>query len=133
MNRDPEAEVARAEREALLEAQHIGTHVIDRLAAIVGHEEVVLAEHPLRDVSQQRTHLGRGDAPADRCEGIVRHLLAEALHQRVEQVAHRREVGVDPLPAIEHHRAHVAGRVQTRVRGDQFLGDDRERTEVGVE
>ena len=63
----------------------------------------------------------------------MRHLLAEALHQRIEQVAHRREVGVDPLAAVEHDGAHVPGRVQPGVRGDELLGDDRQRAEVGVE
>ena len=36
-----------------------------------------------------------------------------------------RDVRVDPLAPVEHDRAHVAGRVQPGVLGDELLGDDR--------
>jgi hypothetical protein len=45
----------------------------------------------------------------------------------------KREVGVDPFPAIEHYRTDVPGRMQARVCGDQLFGDNGERTEVGVQ
>ena len=133
VDRDPQPEVAGPERVTFLQAEYVGTDVIDRLAAIVGDEQVVLAEHTLRDIAEQRAHLGRGDPPTDRRQRVVRHLLAETLHQRVEEVAHRREIGVDPFPSVEHDRAHVSRRVKAGVRGDQLLSNDGQRAEVGIQ
>ena len=43
--------------------------VVDRVAGGgVGDEQVVLAEHALRQVADQHAHLGRRDVPSDRCE-----------------------------------------------------------------
>ena len=134
VDRDPEAEVARPEGEPLLEPENVAPHVIDRVAhRIVRHQQVVLPEHALRHVAEERTHFSGGNAPRDRSERAPGHARTELLHQRIEQRLHRRQVGIDPTVPIEHPRRRASGRTQPRVPGDQILGDDTQLVEVGDE
>ena len=81
VDRDPQAEVARPEREALLEPEHVATDVVDGVTGrgvVVGNEEVVLAEHALREIAEQHAGLGAGDGPADRRDRARGHPGADA-------------------------------------------------------
>ena len=78
MQGDPAAEVERPEREPLLEAEDVGSDVVDRVVGgrgrgVLGDEQVVLAEHPLGDVAEQESELGPRDPPADRRDRALGH------------------------------------------------------------
>ena len=140
VDRDPQPEVGGPERETLLERQDVGADVVDRVGrarpavvGVVGHEQVVLTEHALREVAEQPAHLGGRDAAADRRERVVREPLAEALHERIEQRPHRRDVRLDPVAPVEHARRRVPGRAQPGVARDEILGADGQRVEVGLQ
>ena len=135
VDRDPAAEVERAEREPLLERQDVGPDVVDRVDVGgarfgIGHEQVVLAEHALREVPEQRTDLGTRDPPADRRDRALREPLAQALGERREHLAHRRDVGLDPAGPVEHRGMGAARRAQAGELGDEIFGLGRHRFEV---
>ena len=68
VDRDPQPEVARPEREALLQREDVAADVVDGVGrgVVVEHEQVVLPEHALREVAEQHAGLGAGDPAADR-------------------------------------------------------------------
>ena len=106
VDRDPAAELERAEREALLERQDVGPDVVHRVDVGgarfgIGDEQVVLTEDALREISEQRPELGARDVPADRRDRALREPFAETFGERREHLAHRRDVGVDPTGAVE--------------------------------
>ena len=76
VDRDPQAEVAGPEREALLQREDVAADVVDgvgrRAGVVVEHEQVVLAEHALREIPEQDAGLGAGDAAADRARPRLR-------------------------------------------------------------
>ena len=79
VDRDPQAEVAGAEREALLQREDVAADVVDRVGGgvVVEHEQVVLTEHPLGEVPEQHAGLGARDPPADRRDPTRRHAFAD--------------------------------------------------------
>ena len=131
VDRDPQAEVARPERESLLEPEDVGADVIDGVAArIVGNQQVVLAENALREVTEQQAEFARRHVTADGSERVTRKPLGEPLHQRREQPSHRRDVRVDPVSPVEDPRRDVPGSTEARVVADQRFGLHRQRVEV---
>ena len=88
VDRDPQAEVGGAEREALLERQDVGADVVDRVAA--GSRRRTPSSGPsgtsrsywpstrCGHVAEQPAHLGGRDPPAHRRERVVREARAEA-------------------------------------------------------
>ena len=124
VDRDPQPEVAGPEREPLLEREDVAADVVDGVGrgVVVEHEQVVLAEHPLREVAEQHPGLGAGDPAADRRDRAAGHALADARGERREQAAHRRDVGRDPRRAVDDLRPGRARRPQAGVVGDERLG-----------
>jgi hypothetical protein len=80
---DPQPEVAGTEPEALLEVQHVGPDVVDGVDvavadiadALIGDQQVVLAEDPLTQEPEEDPHLGAGHLPSRRGEGALGHAL----------------------------------------------------------
>ena len=124
VDRDPEPEVAVAEREPLLERQDVGTDVVHRVAVgpavdtvvvvVIGDENVVLTEDTLGEPAEQHAELRRVDGPPDGCERAARHALPDAARERAEQPAHRPDVGFDPVVTVEHR-----GRARCPARADR--------------
>ncbi len=120
VDRDPEPEVERPEREALLEREDVGPDVVDGVAGVfVGHQEVVLAEHALREVADEPAHLRGRDLAAERRERAAGHARTDAVHERLEQAPHGIDVGVDPALAVEHFDGDVPRRAQAGELGDE--------------
>ncbi len=139
VDRDPEPEVARAEREALLERQDVGAHVSR-------------PRRPHRRAVTRRRSSGtsRSYWPSTRWEnqprstpssvaltvrpigasGLASILLAELVGERPEEPAHRRDVRLHPPAAVEDRGARVADDDEAGVLGDQGLGLRGDRGEV---
>ena len=132
VDRDPQTEVARAEREALLQREDVAPDVIDRVGrrVVVEHEQVVLAEHALGEVPEQHAGLGPRHATADGCDPTARHPFADARGQWGEQAAHRRDVRLHPRRAVDDLGARRARGAETGVVGHERLGLRRDRLEV---
>jgi hypothetical protein len=110
VQRDPESEVARPERVPLLEREHVDAHVVDgvvdrAVVVIRWNEQVVLAEHPLREPAEEHAELRGRHRASDRGERAAGDALADPLGEWSEEVAHRTDVGVDPTGAVEHEGA----------------------------
>ncbi len=138
VQRDPQTEVARTERVALLEPEHVGSDVVHGVVGrgprgIVGDEEVVLAEDALAHPTEQHPHLGTGDPPTDRSQRAVRHALPELVAQGCEETLHRLDVGLDPPGPVEELTASRARRTQTGELGHERLRLDRDRGEVAAQ
>ena len=134
VNRDPQPEVARPERESLLQREDVAAHVVDgvgRTFLLVEDEQVVLAEHALREVPEQHTGLGTGDPTPDRRHRAPRHPFADTGGQRFEQAAHRSHVGRHPAGAVDDLRARRTRYAKPGVVCHELLGNGRDRGEVG--
>src|SRR6185436_597334 len=82
MDSDPQSEILRPERESLLERQDVRAdevHLVARL--LVGHQQVVLTEHALCEVTDERTDFCCRDLPSDWCNRATREPGTHALHQ----------------------------------------------------
>ena len=138
MDGDPEPELVRPERVALLESEDVGADVVHGArvvgrVGIVRDEQVVLAEHPLGHEPEEHAHLGACHAPSDGSDGTAGHPVGDARGEGMEHATHRRDVGVHPLRSIEHAGRSCAGRVQTGEVSDQLLGAGGDRREVRVQ
>ena len=136
VDRDPQPEVARPEREPLLQRQDVAAHVVDgvrRTFVLVEDEQVVLAEHTLREVPEQHTGLGAGDPTPDRRHRAPGHPFADTGGERFEQPAHRPHVGRHPRGAVDDLRARRARCAKPGVVGDELLGERGDRGEVGAQ
>ena len=146
VDRDPQPEVARPEREALLEREHVGADVVDGVTfgltvarrVAFGHQHVVLAEDALREPAEQQPELRRAHGPTDRRERAGSHALAHAVRERTEQAAHRPDVRLHPVLPVQHGGMRGARDVQAGVlahhgfglRGDGSEVVDERRAEV---
>ena len=128
VDRDPQAEVARPERVPLLEGEDVGADVVDGVvgrrarrgrrgrAGRTGRAHAA-AMHPSStpiSVPATRRPMGASGLRATRSPTRV--------GERGEHAAHRRDVGVAPIRAVEHARRRGAGGVQAGEVGDQLLG-----------
>ncbi len=133
---DPQPEVAWPEREALLQRQDVAAYVVDGVRGtflLVEDEQVVLAEHALRQVPEQHTRLGAGDPAPDRRNRAPRHSFTDTSGERFEQPTHRPDVGRDPGGAVDDLRPRRTGCTKPGVVGDELLGDGGDRGEVGAQ
>src|SRR5712692_7334349 len=98
MDGDPQPKIARPEREAFLQREHIATDVVDRVggSVVVEDEEVVLAEDALCEVAEEDAGLGTGHPPPDRRDPTTRHPFTDARGEWSEEPAHRRDVRRHP-------------------------------------
>ena len=85
----------------------------------------------MREISEQHTGLGAGDAPPERRHRAAGHPLAHSGGERFEQSPHRPHVGRDPRGAVDDLRTRRAGGAEAGVVGDQLLGERGDRREVG--
>ena len=110
--------------------QQPGLAVLHRL---VEQHELVLPEHPLGEVAEHDPHLRRQHEPhPDFGRGLERaDVPPRPLQDRVQQLAHRPDVGVDPLPPADalRRRKRTCG-TKAGVLDDPHLGLGRERCQV---
>ena len=137
VQRDPEPEVARPERVALLEAEHVRADVVDarrrwrrrRRRARAGRTGRARAARRSRAASRARCR-----RPGDRRrERVVRHALGEPVAERLEQAAHRRDVGRTQPARSTTSATAGAGAAQPGVARRPRPRPDGDRGEVGVQ
>ena len=139
---DPEPEVARPERESLLEPQDVGADVIDGIdvarravllrSAVLRDQQVVLTEDALRQPAEDHAHLRRRHRPADGTDRTLRDALGHPRRQGLQEAAHGRDVGIDPAGAVEHGGVRRAVDAQAGELTDECFGFGGRRGEVGV-
>ena len=127
VDRDPEPEVARPEREALLQREDVAADVVDgvgRGVVVVEHEQVVLAEHALREVaraarrSRCRRPAGRSGATRLRAMRSPTRAVSGSSRRRIDATLARHPRRRGRRPAA---RAGP-GATQPGVVGDERLG-----------
>src|SRR5438128_5560015 len=88
VDRNPQAEVARPEREPLLETEDVGADVVDgvgHVPVVIRHQQVVLAEDALGEPPEQQSQLRGGDAAPDGRERALRHAWRDAIGEGLQQ------------------------------------------------
>ena len=132
---DPEPELPGREAEALLEVQHVRPHEVDEVLAhrrlVVDDEQVVLAEHPSRHPAEERADLGAGELRRHRSGQAGGGAIVHPLEERPQEALERRDVGPDPIGAVDHPSAGRAGEgAQAGLGGDEILRFDCEFREI---
>ena len=143
MDRDPQPEVARAEREALLERQDVGADVVDGVASGLrraggrrrsGDEQVVLAEHALaRGSRAARPSRSPRPAGSTGANGLCarrapNRCMSGSSSDRIDAMFDSTQSRRSSTRA-----ERVARRAQPGVARDEILGPDRQRVEVGLQ
>ena len=104
VEREPESELARREREPFLEAQDVGTDVVDEVLflgmLILDQQQVVLAEHPCRHPPEHCAELRARDGTPDRRDRAGGHARTDAVEDGPEHAAERGDIRVHPTGAV---------------------------------
>jgi hypothetical protein len=141
VERQPEPELLRREREPLLERQDVGTDVVHEVLVVrrgrlrvVDDEQVVLAQHARGHPPEQHADLDASEATRHACGEAGPHVVTQLVGERAEQPLEAVDVGVHPAGAVGDPRtrgtreAAKAGRLR-----HQLLGLRRRFLEVRLE
>ena len=139
VERQPQAELAGREGEALLQGEDVGPDVVHDVLVVgllvLDDEQVVLAEHPGRHPAEQHAD----SAPADARRRPARAAAAPCCSSSLsvsgpQQALERGDVGLDPAGAVGDPGPGRAGqRRAARWLADQLLGLRGQLGEVGRE